>query len=302
MEGKKIRKRDASVLVMICAFAVLCAGALRTGGNMRAKALMCTMSLEKIGQAMSMYISHYDGRLPLLERYSDAVPSIESTYLMSKSSTRTYLHLGCLYGAGYLGDGELLFCPATPGWRGELGKTGQNSGTYLGAVHATTGKFMDITPGVSQPNQGWKVTRAYCYWPLSKRLILSTADLMKINVNSQIHYNVGLPYNATKADDLNASKPIVTDCKFHYPEPLDWMVNCLHPDGHVTYQPQPKATGLNGNGVSGTWGMYSMYENCQLPSEMINWNNQVTVTDPVEKGRQLAAPVTPTEFAWALQP
>jgi hypothetical protein len=296
-----MRKRDAIVLVVICGFAVLSAGSLRLGGSSAAKIKMCTANLGKIGQAMAFYAGDFDGKLPLLEFYASPIPSIQSTYLLSRGSppNASYRHLGCLYGAGYIGDGQSLFCPAIAGWRGDNAARGTNNGTYLGAVDSATGKFADL----SRPaGQGWHANLGYCYWPLSTYMA-TQADLDKItDPSTKSRYKVGLPLSATKMDNLDMARPLVADRRFHGSTPRGWMVNCLHPDGHVTYQPQPKGPGLNGYGVQGTWGMYSMDENCQLPREMVDYNMATVVTDPTEKNYNLATAVSITEFAWALQP
>jgi hypothetical protein len=292
-----MRKRDAIVLVLLCGFVVLCAGA----GRMHSKLLMCTTNMQKTGQAMAIYTDSYDGKLPTLQYYDSQVPCIESTYLISRNRIAgpLYIHLGCLYGAGLIPDGQSLFCPGIDGWRGETTNMGTNNGTYLGAVHAVTKKFVDIKPGVSQPNQGWKATKGYCYWPLSKRRVISPGDITAMPSSCWHNYVVGLPFSATKADDMDTSRPMVTDRKFHRDSGGGWMVNCLHPDGHVTYQPQPKADGLNGYGVQGTWGMHSLYENCQFTSDICNGTN---IISEAEKASNLATGVPVTSFVWALQP
>jgi hypothetical protein len=293
-----MNRKDALVLLVLSAFVIVTAGA------QHARTLMCSTNLRSIGQAMASYTADYDGKLPLLQYYNASVPAIESVYLLSRnvSGKPVYIQLGCLYGAGHLGSGEILFCPAISGSIGSRSSLGTNNGTYMGAVHSVTLKFADITPGVSQPNQGYKATRGYCYWPLSQRLIVSPTDLTKMPASTWNRYKVGMPYSATTVSDLNPTKPMVADCKFHYTDRSEWKVNCLHPDGHVSYQDQPKRDGLNGYGQQGTWGMYSNNENCQLPSSMTTMTDPVTVSDPVEKARQLATAVTPTEFACALQP
>jgi hypothetical protein len=316
LDMKSAGPRDAVVAAALCVFVLMTAGAMSVGGRMHAKTLMCTTNLGKMGQAMAFYISDFDGKLPLLEYYARTpssystvpyVPAIEINYLLSKrlngatgqSGPMAYRHLGCLYGAGYISDGQSLFCPAITGWRGEPSDMGTNNGTYLGAMHAVTGKFADITSGVSQPNQGWKATKGYGYWPMSTRHAFQM-DLDGIYSSSaRTLYKQGLPLSATKADDLNMTKPMVTDRKFHSTKSSGWMINCLHPDGHVTYQQQPKAAGLNGNGVQGTWGMHSWRDYCQFPSDICNG---VDIISEAEKPFNLAYGVTPTEFAWALQP
>jgi hypothetical protein len=306
MRCNRITMRDAAMLIFLAGMVILTSGALQVGGSMRAKTLMCTTNLGKIGQAMAFYTSDFDGKLPLLEYYSrnpnstdpDFTPCIESNYLISKRGTTgtpeatriLYRHLGCLYGAGYLGDGQLLFCPVVVGWRGEATSMGANNGTYLGAVHPVTGQFADITPGVSQPNQGWKAMRGYCYWPLSIELATETAIHAMPSSTAGTRYVPGLPLSATKADDLLAAKPLICDRFFHGSIELRWSLNTLYPDGRVVMQPQPMKNGL---------GMYSLDENNQFSSDIWRYPGFI---DPAEAARNLPTGVTPTEFAWALQP
>jgi prepilin-type N-terminal cleavage/methylation domain-containing protein len=289
------------LLVVIAIIAVLLAILMPTLSTVKtiAKRLQCAKKLSGIGRAYNMYVDQYDTKLPLLENYADAVPTIQSTYLLSRNGT--YRHLGCLYGAGFIDSGQTFFCPAVEGWYGEPSQIGQNGGSYLGAVHATTGKFADCGTGVSQPNQGWKASRGYCYWPLSKQYAKQT-DLNRItSEENRSRYNVGLPLNATKVNELMMNRPIVTDNKFHSTKTSGWLIDCLYPDGHVTYQSQPKGDGLNGSSpaVSGKWGMHSMNENCQFTGDICNGTN---IISDIEKPNNLGTGVTPTQFSFALQP
>jgi hypothetical protein len=291
-------KRDAIVLMAVCGFAVLCAGGLGVGGNRVAHLKMCTANLYRIGRAYGIYSDTYDGKLPLVQYYERSVPSIESTYLVTRrsSSGTYYIQMGCVYGAGLV-DGQTLFCPLVSGWLGDKTTIGQNNGTYMGAINPATAKFADLLANV---NQGVKVTKGYCYWPLNRKSA-TAVDLSGMGSNASTRYKLGLPYSATVASDLDMTRPIITDNKFHYRGPGDWMVNCVYPDGHVKYQHQPRAVGVNGYGVTGTWGMYSADENCQLPSGFYTYTSPVTVSDETEKNYQLATAVTPTEFACGLQ-
>jgi prepilin-type N-terminal cleavage/methylation domain-containing protein len=286
------------LLIVIAIIAVLLAIMMPSLTTVKAmsKRLQCGYKLSNVGRAMTLYTDHYEGTLPLLEYYNNKVPSIESTYLLSK--TGSYRHLGCLVGAGLIEDGKVLFCPAVNGWLGEPQDIGTNNGTHRGAVHAKTGKFADLE--ASQPNQGWKATKGYCYWPLGKTMA-KQADIDKMAASSKTRYNVGLPLNATKLNELMMSRPIVTDNKFHSTKTSGWLIDCLYPDGHVSFQKQPKKQGLNGYGEQGVWGMYSNNENCQF-SGGVTATDPVTISDPQEKGLNLAAAVTPTEFAFALEP
>lgn len=301
-----MKKRHAftlvELLVVIAIIAVLLAVLMPslTSAKSLAKRLQCGKKLSGIGRAFNMYTEQYQGELPTLENHpATGWGSIESTYLLSK--TGVYVHLGCLYGAGFVEDGQTFFCPAVDGWYGEMVNRGQNNGTYLGAVHATTLKFADVSSGVSQPNQGWKATKGYCYWPLAKTMIKDAAALGKLSSGAQSRYKVGLPYTASKLTDLNMTRPLVTDNQFHSTKMSGWLIDCLYPDGHVVYQKQPKRAGLNASGTQGVWGMYSDNENCQFPKSMQTATSPVTISDLSEKDNNLATAVTPTEFSYALE-
>ena len=294
------------LLVVIAIIAVLLAILMPALGMIKsaAKRLQCANRLGGIGKAFSMYVGQYDTSLPLLEYtpgyggYS-GTPCVESTYLLSKNSTGGYVHLGCLYGAGLIDDGKVFFCPAVEGWLGEPSMAGQNNGTYWGAVHSTTRVFADRSAGVSQPNQGWKATRGYCYWPLAKEYA-TQADLDRMDSTARTRYVVNMPLAATKQNELLMSRPIVTDNKFHSTKTSGWLIDCLYPDGHVTYQKQPRKDGTNGLGVASTnLGMHSLYENCQFSSDICNG---VNIIDNTEKPTNLGTGITPTEFSFALEP
>jgi prepilin-type N-terminal cleavage/methylation domain-containing protein len=308
-----MKKRHAftlvELLVVIAIIAVLLAILLPSLTSIKgaAKRLQCAQKLGGIGKAFNMYSGQYEGSLPALEfmpgvgNYNKATACIESTYLLSKNVGNGYVHLGCLYGADLIEDGKVFFCPAVEGWMGEPSQIGTNNGTYYGAVHSTTRVFADRSAGVSQPNQGWKATKGYCYWPLAKTYA-KQSDLNGMDGTAATRYKLDLPLTATKINDLLMTRPIVTDNKFHSTKTSGWLIDCLFPDGHVNYQKQPQMDGVNGNGVQGTWGMYSDEENCQLPDGMYSKTKPVVVTDPTEKGFQLRLPVTPTEFSFALEP
>jgi len=235
-----MKKRHAftlvELLVVIAIIAVLLAILLPSlqGAKSLAKRLQCAKKLSGIGRATAMYIDQNGGSLPLVEKYTDAIPSIESTYLLSK--TGKYVHLGCLYGAGFIEDGKVLFCPAVEGWLGDPCDAGTNNGTYYGAVAPATrvnaGKFADCTPGTSQPSQGYKAKKGYCYWPLSKTYakasdLTKTGNLPVISSGSVTRYKVGLPLSATKINELLMTRPIVTDNKFHSTKMSGWLIDCL---------------------------------------------------------------------------
>lgn len=304
-----MKKRHAftlvELLVVIAIIAVLLAILLPSLTSIKAaaKRLQCANKLGGIGKAYNMYSGQYDGSLPALEYMPgvggyNGTPCIESTYLLSKNSGNGYVHLGCLYGAGLIDDGKIFFCPAVEGWMGDISNIGQNNGTYYGAVHATTRVFADRSPGVSQPNQGWKASRGYCYWPLSKKYAKSS-DISNMNSTASTRYKADLPLSAVKANDLLMTRPVVADNKFHSTKTSGWLIDTLFPDGHVTYQSQPKGQGTNGAGVAGVWGLHSRDENCQFTSSICNG---VNIIDEQEKLYNVYTGITPTEFSFALQP
>jgi prepilin-type N-terminal cleavage/methylation domain-containing protein len=306
-----MQKRHAftlvELLVVIAIIAVLLAvlmPGLQTAKSL-AKRLQCAKKMSGIGRAYNMYVEQYQGTLPLLEYWDtagNAIPSIQSTYLLSRGSS--YRHLGCLLADGFIDDGRVLFCPAVDGWYGVPSDAGTNNGTYLGATvpasKPNAGKFADLNTSV---NQGWKATKGYCYWPLSKTMckasdLTGTGTTPHINSSNVGRYKVGLPLNATKINELNMTKPIVTDNKFHSTKMSGWLVDCLFPDGHVSYQRQPKMAGANGNNVQGTWGMHSLDENCQFTNEICNGTQIILDT---EKPGNLLTGITPTEFSFQLE-
>ncbi len=294
------------LLVVIAIIAVLLAILLPSLTSIKgaAKRLQCAQKLGGIGKAYNMYSGQYDGMLPLLEKYDATTPSIESTYLVTRTNpTPTqFVQLGGLFGSGLIDDGKMFFCPAVEGWMGEIADRGTNNGTYLGAVAPASFVFIDIKSGAgSTPSQGWKAKKGFCYWPLSKKYA-TDKDLNGIPGGARPRYVKDLPINAVKAHDVLMSRPIVTDNKFHSTKTSGWLIDCLFADSHVNYQKQPQRDGVNGNGVQGTWGMYSNNENCQLPDGMYSKTDPVAVTDPTEKGHQLQLPVTPTEFSFNLEP
>jgi type II secretory pathway pseudopilin PulG len=304
--------------VVIAIIAVLLAVLLPslTGAKALVKRLQCARKLNGIGRAFNMYVENYDGSLPLLEYWKVSnwnrpypwLPCIESTYLLSKNTQGSYVHLGCLYGAGFIDDGKVFFCPAVENWYSKPGTTqGNNDGSYLGAVHNSTGKFADRGTGVSQPNQGWKASLGYCYWPLSKQFAQehgSWTDIDSIrgvSSTAATRYKLGYPVSAAKINELMMTRPIVTDNKFHSTKMSRWLIDCLFPDGHVTYQKQPTKNGRNALGQTQPgMGMHSMNENCQFTGEICDGIN---IIDEAEKPYNVSpSDITPTEFAFALEP
>jgi len=283
------------LLVVIAIIAVLLAILMPALSGIKAsgKRLQCANRLSSIGKAFGMYINQYDS-LPLLEYHSAKTPWIESTYLVAKRTPPDnqfhWLHLGCLFGDGFIDDGKIFYCPAVDGWLDNY-----KSQVKTGSDGLTT--WANLTYNW---NQGPKATKGYCYWPLSKKYATS-ADISQIG-KAPGRYETGLPLNATKQKELMMGRPIATDNKFHSTKISGWLIDCLYPDGHVTYQKQPVKKGVNGYGQQGEYGMYSDEENCQLPDGMTTSTKPVTVSDPDEKGKNLASAVSAANFFFALEP
>lgn len=117
-----MRKRDAIVLIVICGFAVLSAGAVSMGGRMHARTLMCAANMRFIGAAISEYADMYGGRLPQLE-YNPGTPYETQQHPAwafrdgtSGGSIGKAINLGCLYKAGLIHNPGTFYCPADRRW------------------------------------------------------------------------------------------------------------------------------------------------------------------------------------------
>jgi prepilin-type N-terminal cleavage/methylation domain-containing protein len=297
-----MKKRHAftlvELLVVIAIIAVLLAvlmPALSTAKSI-AKRLQCASRLGGIGRAFTMYVEASGGELPLLEYYKKAsgnnratfVPQVESCYLLAKrgipdDGNYYWRHLGCLWGAGYIDDGRVLYCPAVDGWMEEYKSMIQDGGgvTIFANLKHNWG-------------QGPRAMKGYTYWPLSKELITQQQydDMLGVRSSgdSQRNYKVGLPGTAAKISDLNMTRPIAADHTFHAVKGTGWNMNTLYPDGHVIFQRQPKnAAGL---------GMWSSNENRQWPEAVFDGT---TWLDTAEKDRNVPRGVTQTEYSYALE-
>jgi hypothetical protein len=243
-----MRKRDVIVLVLICGFAVMSAGALRRGGSMRARTLMCTVNMQKVGQGMSAYFGTYDGRMPVTwvsvtggKRVS--ANCVRYHYMFSwyddvsgVQPPQIWLQFGCLYKAGIVPDAETFYCPATEGsmddyksygghspW-GELPQYGNPAPTYI------------------------RLTTGFAYWPQARGMVTGTSTLygvdgVALTSNGYGNYRAGLPAPALKASDIDAGRAMAAD---NGPQPDGlggYKVNTLFPDGHTNYQPVPRYDG-----------------------------------------------------------
>jgi prepilin-type N-terminal cleavage/methylation domain-containing protein len=276
------------LLVVIAIIAVIMAILIPSLNGARdiSKRLLCSERLSGQGRAFHMYVTDFDDKLPLLENYSDAVPSIQSTYLLAKRITAGiyWVHFGCLWGAGYVDDGRTFYCPAIEGWNGEADRRGQNDGSYNGSISPSTGLFADLRYGWTQ---GPKATLGYCYWPLAKEPA-SVTDVARITSSSRNRYVAGYPLNATRVCDLAQGRPIASDNRYHSVKGVGWNINTLYPDGHTIFQRQPRRNGL---------GMYSRDENNQFPESVYN----TRFLNDVDRNENMTTGVTPTEFAHALE-
>jgi prepilin-type N-terminal cleavage/methylation domain-containing protein len=305
-----MKKRHAftlvELLVVIAIIAVLLAILMPslTGAKALAKRLQCAKKLSGVGRAFGMYTDQYNGLLPLLETYKKSPTAKATDPFTACTETPALLgkrgipddgkyywrHLGCLFGVGFIDDGKVLYCPAVTGWEDDY-----KSQVKTGSDNQTT--FANLTYNW---NQGPRANRGYCYWPLTKA-VAKQVNLDGMTSTGRTRYKVGMPYGATMINELNMTRPIAADVQFHSTKMSGWLIDCLYPDGHVIYQKQPKMAGKNYDGADGVWGMYSDEENCQFNDDIINKTKPITLKDPTEKGLNLDHPVTPTEFAYALE-
>jgi prepilin-type N-terminal cleavage/methylation domain-containing protein len=291
------------LLVVIAIIAVLLAVLMPALSSIKsaAKRIQCANRMGGIGKSLTMYVEASNGSLPTLEYYrrTDGKAfraGIESTYLVNKRAivgpgevdpVPAYLwrHLGCLFGAGLIDSGQSFYCPAVDGWREE----------YVSMCQSGSDGSTAVIWGNPRHNwsQGAKAGKGYVYWPLGKEMATGGVGSGTIGYipssTAQTRYKAGLPLNATKINELLMTRPIAADNQFHSTKSSGWTLNTVYPDGHVLLQMQPKLSGL---------GMYSANENCQFPKDI--WDG--AFLDDKEKALNMTDGVTPTEFAYALQP
>jgi prepilin-type processing-associated H-X9-DG protein len=122
----------------------------------------------------------------------------------------------------------------------------------------------------------------------------------------QIAY--GYPTMAARVADLNPNRAMSADLSFHLVRGSGWNINALFPDGHVTFQPQPKRR--TANGELGIW-----CRPFQFPSSVAETGPEggytITWHDEAERARQipqpsaidgLPRPAPIAEYMFGLQP
>lgn len=230
-----MRKRDAIVLVLLCGFVVLCAGA----GRMHSKLLMCTTNLKKMSQALKVYCDTYDGTMPAM----DSVTYIRAYWMLSSwnytTNKQDWANAGCFFKAGLIPDGRTFYCPATPGYMDE----------YLAYSNpAPWGSNLQLqAPNQSGTGNAWlRAVKGYIYWPQSKRLA-TASDLATMGSSVSLRYQVGYPMPTYTISELDPARAMVVDSVALTDETGMYKTNALFGDGHVRYQTTPR------NSSTGKW-------------------------------------------------
>ena len=188
--------------------------------------------------------------------------------------------MGCLFAAGLIDDGRACYCPATEGWFEEYR-------SYCDPPPWGTLPQNINYPPTGNGNQWVRAHRGYAYSPQSK-------DFVKTNVAAEVHsnavglYQVGYPKTPVHVSKLLQNKAFAADYTFHAVKGTGWNLNAVFPDGHVTFQMQPKDPATDKS-------MY--FRTAQYPSSVVDasgWH------DTAEQAR--SAQVTIAEFMFALQP
>lgn len=267
------------LLVVIAIIAVLLAVLLPSLANVKnlARRIQCSSRLKEIGHAYNFYHESNSGNLPTPEQNSPNGRWIQHHY-MYRRETLIWYNMGCLLAAGFIDDGRMFYCPATEGWLDEYREYSNPPpwGTLPQVSNTEMGR-----------NQWIRAYKGYAYWPQSK-------DIVRTNVAAEVHsnavgiYQVGYPKTPVHFSQLLQSKAFAADYTFHAVKGSGWNTNAVFPDGHVTFQPQPKdlATGR---------GMF--FTENQYPSTVVSggaWH------DTAEQARSLK--VTVAEYMFALQP
>jgi hypothetical protein len=255
-----MKKRDAIVLVTLCGFLVLTAGALRMGGSMRAKLLMCTVNLQKIAQAVAPYADSCDGKMPTLTGPGGTYqrPQWIAAVMDTSTGKTEWQGLGCLFGAGYIADGRQFYCPAAEGSMDEY-MAYSNPGPW--------GSHLDQqAPNLGSPNLWLRLTRGYVYWPL-KRNNCTQAEFDAIRFQAgyeapgfTLRYKVGYPLAAVKYADLGPSRPMMFDFPVHATKASGYTINVAYGDSHV------ELTGVPRYAATGKY-MYPYQQDSGVPTE-----------------------------------
>ena len=285
------------LLVVIAIIAVLLSILIPSLASVRATAqrIQCGTRLKSIGQSITFYTDKYDGLLPRPQHNPYQSQYFNTHYYLYKRADNDFemdpakyywLNLGCLFGSGLIDTGKLFYCPASEGWLEE----------YQGySVSGPWGHMPQLPAPV--PNNYWlRGERGYIWTPQSREL----ADSPAIGIYNAkdagpagkwANYQLGYPKYARKAIDLNQGKAISADLKFHTVKGSGWNINAVFPDGHVTFQHQPKNTA----------GLGIFFNGNQFPSTVAqNDAGSTRWYDSTEETRNEKR--TLAEYMFALQP
>jgi hypothetical protein len=292
-----MKKRDVLILLLVCAFAVFCAGALHKGGSQRARNLMCTVNMQKVGRALSAYWDQYDGRMPNMN-YSTSTGvytfqnCVRTPYLYSvldqgaitSGDKQAWLQLGCLFRSGVVTDGKLFYCPATYGAMDEY---------YAYSSPSPWGSSLDqqISNYPGNGNIWLRSVKGTAYWPQGKLMATGSSATLYNPYDGQLlgypsstngwsRYLAGKPAPPFKASDLDIGKSTAVD-NISQPDGFGgYKVDALFPDGHTNYQPVPKYDGkwlcpyMGGRPsdvVAAEWyGDGSLWDNTTMPANYMS--------------------------------
>jgi hypothetical protein len=223
-----MQMKDAVVVIVFCALAVLTAGALSMGGRLHAKTLMCQKNLKVIAAALVSYADAYDGALPTLEKGNFTY----HYYICRRdkgpaNNPYPWYGMGCMYSGGFISDGHTFYCPAANGSLDE----------YLSYCDPAPWGVLPQQTIANVVNQWTRTRRGYVYWPQNQD-VYTTASPPTGEATE--NYKVGFPRSATSLNNLDKSKSVVTDIVFHKEGRL--KVNAMFWDGSVIYQDGPSAT------------------------------------------------------------
>lgn len=288
------------LLVVIAIIAVLLAILLPSLSSVKSAAqrIQCSNKLRGIGQVLTFYADKYDGGIPRAEdptgwtNISASNPAKNRHYYVYKrdeGSSYPWMNMGCFFGAGLIQDGRHFYCPATEGWRDE----------YM--QYTVNGPWGEGIPPLIGDNRWLRAWKGYVWAPQSKVLIKNITpydDFGRADASVQladsatwVNYTLNYPEYAVKLVDLNQNKAIASDLTFHSVKGSGWNLNSVFPDGHTSFQRQPK------NGA----GLNMFFIGSQYPSTVAeNKNNTDIWYDTVERERSFKA--TLAEFMFALQP
>jgi prepilin-type N-terminal cleavage/methylation domain-containing protein/prepilin-type processing-associated H-X9-DG protein len=240
------------LLVVIAIIAILLAILLPSLSSVKeaAKRLKCGNGERGIGSAIKFYADNFNGRLPLLEGEgrnptSSSPPTTNSHPYWAFASgspgqTPTYaFNMGSLYRAGTIENGIIFYCQADDLWKD------------IYKCYNTPGQWGQAMPSWNVPDPRYPQQSAtpairvtYAYWPQSRKLIKTQADLNKFQ-DQFSQCKIGEAQLATSIADLASGKAMLADNGGHS---LGGSVkdggpnkghNALFGDGHVLFQKPP---------------------------------------------------------------